>query len=108
MLRIVDSDAERDRHRTIEAVERRVRDDMPDALRGFESAAVVRLGHDDDELLAAETREGIRIADRASHRRRLADEDGVAARMTKRVVDPLEVIDVDREHGPRPLVASCA
>ena len=64
-----------------------------------ERDALVDVLADDDELVAAEPRDGVRRAHRGGEPARERDQHGVAGRVPVEVVDALEVVDVDVEHG---------
>src|SRR6185503_20026146 len=61
--------------------------------------------HDDDELLAAVAREHVLGADRGDDFSRDAREEDVAGLVAVRVVDALEVVDVEVEQAEPALVA---
>ena len=62
-----------------------------------------RLGEYDDELLAAVAREGVDLADLLLHPMGQLAQHRVAARVAVRVVDLLEVVEVEHQHRERPV-----
>jgi hypothetical protein len=63
----------------------------------------VHLGHrqDDRELVAAETRHGVGLAQHAAHPRRHTRQHAVAGVMAERVVDLLEAVQVEDQQRQR-------
>ena len=55
--------------------------------------------HEHDELVAAQARHGVRRAHRVVQARADLDEQLVARLMAERVVDRLELVDVEQQHG---------
>ena len=61
----------------------------------------IRLGKEDPELVPAYPREKVRLADAMLHGARHAFEQVVARHVAEGVVDVLEIVQVDHEHGAR-------
>ena len=70
-----------------------------DAPAEPERDALVDVLADDEELVAAEPRDGVGRAHGGGEPARERDEHRVAGRVAVEVVDALEVVDVDVEHG---------
>ena len=67
--------------------------------RGFVDVGHVFAQH--DELVAAEPAHGVAWADRAGHPRRADSQHAVPGGMPERVVDLLEPVQVDEQHGQK-------
>ena len=67
-----------------------------------------RVAQQDDELLAAEARRDVVVADRRRRSRRRPREDLVADRVAVRVVERLELVDVDHQDADRVVGAPAA
>ena len=80
-----------DDDRPVEALEQAAGHDL--RLRGVDAL------EQDGELVAAQTRDGVGVAHGLAQAAGDADEQLVAGRVTEAVVDGLEVVDVDEEHG---------
>ena len=61
------------------------------------AGGAVDVGADDDELVAAEARDGVGRAQRGGEPRRQREQHLVAGGMPERVVDQLEAVDVEHE-----------
>ena len=83
-------------------------DRRADALRDLERLLGVRLGQQDAELLAAEPRRDVVVAQ--LHAEDLGDalEHGVAGEVAVGVVDVAEQVEVGHDQGERPVEAVCA
>ena len=64
-------------------------------LRHVKRLLVCGLRKNDQELFAPPTPDGIRCTDAVLQKRRYANEDRITDRMTKLIIDPLEIIDVE-------------
>ena len=62
----------------------------------------------DRELVAAEPRHGVAHAQRGAQARRDRLQHPVAGGVAERVVDRLEVVEVQEQHGERPAVVASA
>ena len=96
-----------------EVVARREHDRLADGLRDAlghpdRLARAVELLAHDQELVAAEPRHGVGRADRIVQPRRERDQQVVARRVAERVVDQLELVEVEQQHRHRPAVAAAA
>ena len=106
-----DPDAGRDRHARLllgaelEGVRQRLQDALCDQLRADRRGQL--LG-DHNELVAAEAPEGVSVADDALEPRGHCTQQFVADAMAERVVDALEVVDVDEQRRDRRLAADGA
>ena len=69
--------------------------------------AVELLAHD-EELVAAQPRDGVGRAHRVVQPRRERDQQVVARLVAQRVVDELELVEVGEQHGDRAAVAPAA
>src|SRR3954451_13760446 len=78
-------------------------DGIADALRGVARALPPGLGEDDDELLAAVTAHHVDLADLVTDAVGDLDHDRVADLVTVCVVDLLEQVEVEHQHGQRPV-----
>ena len=77
-----------------------------DALRDVAGVdRPIEAGQDDREVVAADPRHRIGIVDDALQAARTGAQQGVAGRMAERVVDVLEVVEVELQHRHRPPVA---
>src|SRR6186713_3357293 len=78
----------------------RLRDRVEKLLRDApEHGGVVEVLDDDHELVSAEAREKVGLAQRRRQRRRHAFQELVAYAMAERVVDVLEAVEVDEQHA---------
>ena len=95
-----DADADADMNDVAVDLERGCKciDHAPRRFRGFREAT----GHDHGELVAAETREGLAGPDLAPQPRGDGTQQGIPDRMTVRVVDRLEAVEIEAEHDARP------
>ncbi len=71
-------------------------------------SARLERGREDDELLPAPARDRVEAAQRMPQARGDLDEDGVAGDVSERVVDELEVVDVDEQDPGRQRVGARA
>ena len=78
------------------------------ALDGGECLLLAGLGHEQRELVAAQAGEDVLGAGDVAQRGGDRGEHGVAALVAERVVDRLEVVDVEQGERERPLVAQRA
>ena len=62
---------------------------------------IVDIALQDRELVAAEARHNVIVADRAAHPRRHLTQQRVADGMAERIVDVLEMIEIEIKHGER-------
>ena len=92
-------------------VDRAVADDdrLRRALQQLRTAAadifeIVDVGHDDDELIAAETGDGIHFAHGGEQTLGDGAEQRIAVGVAEGVVDALKVIDVNHEDGGRGII----
>ena len=73
-----------------------------------DSRDVLRIGNrfeQDDELIAAKARYGVNLPHRRLEQDRNVYQNAVTYRMTQRVIDLLETIQIDEQHGKLPAVA---
>src|SRR5438477_8894361 len=85
----------------VDVVRRRERRDQPPR----ESGGLARRREwplQDDELVAAETRDDVAVAKRRLEPRRDLDEERIATRVAEGVVDLLELVEVDEHHCELP------
>ena len=87
----------------------RLLQDRRDAIdRGVHLEVVLHVFDDDDELVTAEPRDRVGRAQPVDHALRDLGEQTVAGVVTEAVVDELEPVEVEEEHGHRGLVAARA
>ena len=79
--------------------------DDPERERDGTLALVLLVFLDDGEFVAAQTRQHVGIAKRRSQPLRDFDKQLVAGRMSQRVVDILEFVEVEHQHGKSGAVA---
>ena len=100
------ADRRTDRHRAaLLADERVVAERLEDPLRGAPGLVAVGLGQDDRELVAAVARRDVRRAQRRADELRRPGQDPVAEQVAERVVDQLEVVEVEHQHAQRAAAA---
>ena len=75
---------------------------------GFVRAVLVGALEQDAELVAAEARDAIALADASRQHLRDLDQGLVAGLVAERVVDHLQAVDVDEQHGGAVVVAADA
>ena len=63
-------------------------------------ASVAQAFENDDELVAAEAGDCIRLAERAAQTLRDLRQEQVAGRVSARVVERIEVVEVEKKNGP--------
>ena len=97
-----DADRGGDRHRpALLADERPVAERLEDPLGGVPGLVAVGLGQDDRELVAAVAGRDVRRAQRRPDELRGPGQDPVAEQVAERVVDELEVVEVEHQHAQR-------
>ena len=101
MLAVMKCSPEREDDRLVD----RLRDALGDADRLVRAVEVLA---DDEELVAAQPRDGVRRPHGVVEPRRQRDEQVVAGLVAERVVDELELVEVGEQHGDRPAVAPAA
>ena len=79
-----------------------------DPVRDLLAVALVGVLEQDRELVAAEPRGEVARPDAAADPLRGGDQHGVAGRVAGVVVDALEVVEVEEEHGARAAAAAPA
>ena len=79
----------------------RVRDDLDQPARQRAGRLRARIALQHRELVAAEPRDRVVLADRAADALRDGAQQLVADRMAERIVHALEVVEVETEHGER-------
>ncbi len=94
----IDADAQRRRNRQIVAAHRKRRHaDFDQARCDFGGARDLDAGQGHDELVAAETGQGVDLAHHRRQALRHRAQQFVAGAVPERVVDPLEMIEVDED-----------
>ena len=77
-----------------------------DAARRFDHVRGARDVHDDPELVASEPRDGVAVPQASAQPRAERTEQLITVRMTERVVDLLEPIQVEEEHSRAPAASA--
>ena len=102
-LNLGEAGAGRDAHLRAADQERGLADGPPHVLGPLDNGCGLRAVEDHRELLAAEAGHGIRLAQFGQEHVGQPLEGLVAADMAVLIVEPLEVVDIEHEHGGRPL-----
>ncbi len=97
------ADADSDGDPLVALGHRRLADGAPDPFTDLGDVIGTRAWQQDQELLAPVADEGVSLADDASAGLRDGTEDPVAGQMPVRVVDRLEVVEIEHEEAQRVL-----
>ncbi len=100
-----DADTGRDRNLVFGQHRRLAAQRLHDAVRDHLRLLGVDLGQDDSELVTAQPRQDVRLADPASKRRGDRLEQIVARFVAELVVDGFEMIQIEQQHGPAAAIA---